>query len=340
MDNKIGVGVIGYGYWGPNLARNFQENPGFDLKAVSDLSQPRLDYARSRHPTARLSSNYLDLLNDPGIEAVSLCTPTHTHFEIGMAALKAGKHLLIEKPLASSVEQARQLTEEVARQKRVLLVDHTFIYTEAVRTLRKIVEQGALGHVLYYDAVRVNLGLIQQDINVLWDLAIHDLAIMDYVLASQPRAVSATGQAYPGKHESISYITVFFDDALIAHVHANWLAPVKVRRTLVGGTNKMVVYDDVEPSEKIKIYDKGISVSSSVEDVYKLLIQYRSGDMHAPHIEAVEALRTEVEHFYRCIRKGEKPLTDGASGIRTIQLLEAASLSLKKRGEPVEIRAV
>ncbi len=339
MDNNIGVGVIGYGYWGPNLARNFNETPGFELRAISDLSQPRLDLARSRYPTARLSNNYMDLLNDPAIEAISLSTPTHTHFDIGMAALKAGKHLLIEKPLASSVEQARQLTEEAARQKRILLVDHTFIYTEAVRILREIVEQGALGQVLYYDAVRVNLGLIQQDINVLWDLAIHDLAIMDYVLGAHPRAVSATGLAYPGKHESISYITVFFDDALIAHVHANWLAPVKVRRTLLGGTNKMAVYDDVEPSEKIKIYDKGISVSSSVEDIYKMLIQYRTGDMHAPHVETSEALRTEVEHFYRCIRNGEKPLTDGAAGIRTIQLLEAASLSLKKRGEPVEIKS-
>jgi len=339
MDNKIRVGVIGYGYWGPNLARNFNETPGFELKAISDISQPRLDLARSRYSSARLSSNYLDLLNDPDIEAISLSTPTHTHFDIGMAALKAGKHLLIEKPLASSVEQARQLTEEAERQKRVLLVDHTFIYTDAVRILREIVEQGALGQVLYYDAVRVNLGLIQQDINVLWDLAIHDLAIMDYVLAAQPRAVSATGLAYPGKHESISYITVFFDHALIAHVHANWLAPVKVRRTLLGGTNKMAVYDDVEPSEKIKIYDKGISVSSSVEDVYKMLIQYRTGDMHAPHVDTSEALRTEVEHFYRCIRNGEKPLTDGAAGIRTIQLLEAASLSLKMRGELVEIKS-
>jgi predicted dehydrogenase len=339
MDKKIGVGVIGYGYWGPNLARNFYESPHFELKGISDLSSSRLDFARSRHPLARITPHYKDLLDDPAIEAVSLSTPTHTHFEIGMAALKAGKHLLIEKPLASSVEQARQLTEEAARQKRVLLVDHTFIYTDAVRILRQIVEEGALGKVLYYDAVRVNLGLIQQDINVLWDLAIHDLAIMDYVLASQPRAVSATGLTYPGKQESIAYITVFFDDALVAHVHANWLAPVKVRRTLLGGTNKMAVYDDVEPSEKIKIYDKGISVSSSVEDVYKMLIQYRTGDMHAPHVEAKEALRTEVDHFYRCIREGEKPLTDGAAGIRTIQLLEAASLSLQKRGEPVEIHA-
>jgi predicted dehydrogenase len=339
MDNKIGVGVIGYGYWGPNLARNFNETPGFELKAISDISQPRLDLARSRYPAARLFDNYKDLLDNPEIEAVSLSTPTHTHFDIGMAALRAGKHLLIEKPLASSVEQARQLTEEAERQKRVLLVDHTFIYTDAVRILREIVERGALGQVLYYDAVRVNLGLIQQDINVLWDLAIHDLAIMDYVLAAQPRAVSATGLAYPGKHESISYITVFFDHALIAHVHANWLAPVKVRRTLLGGTNKMAVYDDVEPSEKIKIYDKGISVSSSVEDVYKMLIQYRTGDMHAPHVDTSEALRTEVEHFYRCIRNGERPLTDGAAGIRTIQLLEAASLSLKKRGELVEIKS-
>ena len=339
MDETIAVGVIGYGYWGPNLARNFHDTPGFELRAISDQDPLRLDFAQSRHPTARLHSDFRDVLNDPAIEAVAVCTPTHTHFEIGMAALQAGKHLLIEKPLASSVEQARQLNDEAARRGKVLLVDHTFIYTDAVRILRQLVEEGALGQVLYYDAVRVNLGLIQQDINVLWDLAIHDLAILDYVLAARPVAVSATGLAYPGTHESISHITVFFKDALIAHVHANWLAPVKVRRTLLGGTHKMVVYDDVEPSEKIKIYDKGISVSSSKEDVYKMLIQYRTGDMHAPHIDTGEALRTEVEHFHRCIRRGERPLTGGEAGIRAIQLLEAASQSLKKRGEPVEIPA-
>jgi predicted dehydrogenase len=337
MDKKIGVGVIGYGYWGPNLARNFSETPGFDLLGVSDLNQQRLDLARGRYPSIQVYTDHMDLLHNPKIEAVAISTPTHTHFELGMAALKSGKHLLVEKPLASSVEQATQLTEEARKQKKVLLVDHTFIYTEAVRILRELVEGESLGKILYYDAVRVNLGLIQQDINVLWDLAIHDLAIMDYVIPAKPRAVSATGLAYPHKHESISYITVFFDGDLIAHVHANWLAPVKVRRTLLGGTNKMVVYDDVEPIEKIKIYDKGIFVSTSVEDVYKTQIQYRTGDMHAPHINISEALRTEVEHFQHCIQTGKKPLTDGEAGIRTIRLLEAASQSLKKRGEPVAL---
>jgi predicted dehydrogenase len=337
MEKKIGVGVIGYGYWGPNLARNFKETPGFDLLGVSDLKQERLDLARSRYSDLKIYTDHLDLLKNREIEAVALSTPTHTHFELGMAALKAGKHLLVEKPLASSVEQARQLVAEAEKQGRVLIVDHTFIYTEAVRALRELVEGESLGKILYYDAVRVNLGLFQQDINVLWDLAIHDLAIMDYVIPAKPRAVSATGLAYPHQHESISYITVFFDGDLIAHVHANWLAPVKVRRTLLGGTNKMVVYDDVEPIEKIKIYDKGISVSASVEDVYKSQIQYRMGDMHAPHLALTEALRTEIEHFRDCIRSGKKPLTNGQAGIRTIRLLEAASSSLKKRGEPVAL---
>lgn len=337
MAKKIGVGVIGYGYWGPNLARNFAEAPGFDLVGVSDLNPQRLELARSRYPGLEIYADHIDLLNNPRIEAVAISTPTHTHFELGMAALKSGKHLLVEKPLASSVAQARELTAEAERRGKILLVDHTFIYTEAVRLLRELVEGESLGKILYYDAVRVNLGLIQEDINVLWDLAIHDLAIMDYVIPAKPRAVSATGLAYPYKHESISYITVFFDGDLIAHVHANWLAPVKVRRTLLGGTNKMVVYDDVEPIEKIKIYDKGISVSASVEDVYKTQIQYRTGDMHAPHLHISEALRTEVDHFHRCIEAETKPLTDGAAGIRTIQLLEAASRSLKKRGEPVEL---
>ena len=334
---KIGVGVIGYGYWGPNLARNFQEAPDYELVAISDLSRPRLDLAQTRYPSKKVFQNHMDLLHDPAIHAVAISTPTHTHFELGMAALRSGKHLLIEKPFASTVDQARQLTEEADRRGKVLLVDHTFIYTEAVRILRQLVEGGSLGDILYYDAVRVNLGLFQPDINVLWDLAIHDLAILDYVIAGKPRAVSATGLAYPHQQESISYITLFFDGDLIAHVHANWLAPVKVRRTLLGGSNKMVVYDDVEPIEKIKIYDKGISVSNSVEDIYKTQIQYRSGDMHAPHVQAAEALRSEVEHFARCIRDQEKPLTDGVSGIRTIQLLEAAASSLRQNGRPVEL---
>ena len=337
--DKIGVGVIGYGYWGPNLARNFQETPGFDLIAISDLSQPRLQLAQARYPAVKVFQDHMDLLRDPKIEAVAISTPTHTHFELGMAALRAGKHLLIEKPFASTVDQARQLHDEALRRSKVLMVDHTFIYTEAVRLLRSLVQSDALGKILYYDAVRVNLGLFQADINVLWDLAIHDLAIMDHVIPHQPLAVSATGLAYPHAQESISYITIFFEEALIAHIHANWLAPVKVRRTLVGGSNKMVVYDDVEPTEKIKVYDKGISLSQSVEDIYKTQIQYRSGDMHAPHLQAVEALRTEVEHFHRCIEGLEQPLTDSTSGIRTIRLLEAAATSLREKGRPVELRA-
>ena len=333
----IGVGVIGYGYWGPNLARNFQECPGYKLVAISDLSQPRLDLARARYPSINVFQDHMDLLRDSSIQAVAISTPTHTHFDLGMAALQAGKHVLIEKPFASTTEQAKRLSEEADRRGRVLMVDHTFIYTEAVHLLRNLVQGESLGKILYYDAVRVNLGLFQADINVLWDLAIHDLAIMDHVIPHQPRAVSATGLAYPHAQESISYITIFFDDALIAHVHANWLAPVKVRRTLVGGSNKLVVYDDVEPTEKIKIYDKGISLSQSVEDIYKTQIQYRSGDMHAPHLQAVEALRTEIEHFHRCILGVEKPLTDCASGIRTIRLLEAAAASLRQNGRPIEL---
>ena len=335
----IKVGVIGYGYWGPNLVRNFMAAPGSAVKRVSDLRKERLSSLGKLYPGLKTCSDSHELINDPEIDAVVIATPVSTHFELSMAELRAGKHVLVEKPLATQSDQARRLVDEAAARNRVLLVDHTFVYTDAVRKIRELIASGQLGEIYYYDAVRVNLGLFQHDVNVIWDLAIHDLSIMDFVLPAKPVAISATGISHvPGQPENVAYITLFFASAQIAHVHVNWLTPVKVRHTLIGGSEKMILYDDLEPSEKLKVYDKGISVAPGLEDVYKLLVSYRSGDMWAPRLENTEALQTEALHFIDCIENNKQPETDGPAGVRMVNMIEAAEQSLRDRGRLVEIQ--
>ncbi|MBI3553472.1 MAG: Gfo/Idh/MocA family oxidoreductase [Elusimicrobia bacterium] len=339
--SAIGVGVIGYGYWGPNLARNFAESPDCELIAVADLKPDLAALARRRHPASRVTSDPKELINNPKVEAVIIATPVSTHHALALQALKAGKHVLVTKPLASSSEQCLELIGEAARRKLVLMVDHTFVYTGAVRKIHELVAKGDLGDIYYYDSVRVNLGLFQHDVNVIWDLAVHDLSIMDFVLPKRPVAVSATGIAHvPRGLENTAYLTLFFDDSVIGHVHANWLSPVKMRRTLIAGSKKMIVYDDLEPSEKIKVYDKGITLNGDAESVYKMLVGYRAGDMWAPQIDITEALRVEAKHFAACVSGKEKPLTPGEAGLRTIALLEAATRSMHNRGQPVELPAL
>jgi predicted dehydrogenase len=334
----IGIGVIGYGYWGPNLVRNFAEVSGSQVVAVSDLRPERLAQVQVRYPAVRTTQAYGDLIADPAIDAIVLATPVSTHFDLAMQALGAGKHVLVEKPLTATVEQGERLVEEAARRGRVLMVDHTFIYTGAVRKIKELVDDDRLGRLYYYDSVRVNLGLFQHDVNVLWDLAVHDLSIMDYVLGRQPRAVAATGMAHvPGRPEDVAYLTCFFDDTLIAHFHVNWLAPVKIRRTLIGGDQRMIVYDDLEPSEKVKVYDKGITLNNEPEGMYQMLVGYRTGDMWAPQLNTAEALRVGATHFLECIEHGKQPLTDGQVGLNVVRTLEAATRSLRQNGYPVEL---
>jgi len=334
----IKIGVIGYGYWGPNLVRNFMEAPGSTVAAVCDLQTERLTQLQLRYPTIRTMGDACALFKDPSLDAIVIATPVSSHFELAMAALKAGKHVLVEKPLASNSEQSRQLIDEAARRQRVLMVDHTFVYTGAVRKIRELITANALGDIYYYDAVRVNLGLFQHDVNVIWDLAIHDLSIMDYVLPAKATAVSATGISHvPGQPENVAYITLFFENPQIAHVHVNWLTPVKVRHTLIGGSDKMILYDDLEPSEKVKIYDKGITVSQSPEAVYEMLVSYRSGDMWAPRLDTTEALQTEAVHFIDCVENQKEPETNGEAGLRLVKIVEAAEKSLRAKGQLVEI---
>ncbi|MEP6718194.1 MAG: Gfo/Idh/MocA family oxidoreductase [bacterium] len=335
----IRVGVIGYGYWGPNLVRNFMEAPGATVAAVCDLRTERLAPLQLRYPTIHTVNNTRDLFNDSSLDAIVIATPVSSHFELAMAALRADKHVLVEKPLAANSEQSVQLIDEAARRQLVLMVDHTFVYTAAVRKIRELITANALGNIYYYDAVRVNLGLFQHDVNVIWDLAIHDLSIMDYVLPQKAIAVSATGISHiPGQPENVAYMTLFFDNPQIAHVHVNWLTPVKVRHTLIGGSEKMILYDDLEPSEKVKIYDKGVTISQSPEAVYEMLVSYRSGDMWAPRLDVTEALQTEALHFIDCIQNKTQPETDGQAGLRLVRTVEAAEKSLRAKGQLVEIQ--
>ena len=339
----VNVGVVGYGYWGPNLVRNFADNPGFRLAAVAEVDSQRLAEAGRRYSSAKTTRDFHELLADPQLDAVAIATPVSTHFELAIDALRAGKHVLVEKPMAANSEQGLRLIEEAERRKRTLLVDHTFVYSGAVRKLRELVAAGDLGDIYYYDSVRVNLGLFQHDVNVIWDLAVHDLSIMDYVLPCRPHAISAVGMSHvPGGMENIAYLTLLFEGRIIAHVHVNWLAPVKVRRTLIGGSRKMIVYDDLEPSEKVKVYASGITLqngppSSGAEARYGMLIDYRLGDMWAPKVSRAEALQVEVADFLDCIRNGAQPVSDGEAGLRLLRLLEGASASLAKRGELVEL---
>ncbi len=333
------IGVIGYGYWGPNLVRNFAEVPDAEVAAVADLDPAKLALVQRRFPAVRTTTHFQDLLSDPSIDAIAVATPVGSHFELGMATLKAGKHLWLEKPMAETSFQARKLVDEADRRGLVLIVDHTFIYTGAIRRMGEIVKGGELGRVYYYDSIRVNLGLFQRDVSVISDLAVHDFSILDYLLGEHPVAVSASGiNHFPGTPENLAFITLFYDSGVIAHANVSWLAPVKVRQILVGGSKKMITYDDLEPSEKIKVYDKGISFTDDPEQIQEMRVGYRTGDMWAPKLAVTEALRVEGEHFVDCVANGKSPETDGHLGVRVVELIEAATSSMRGKGETVYMR--
>jgi predicted dehydrogenase len=335
----MNVGIIGCGYWGPNLIRNFSLLESVKVVGVSDLREERLKYVARLYPNIKIiTKNSDEIIRHKDIDAVVVATPVSTHFPLGMEALANGKHLLMEKPMTATSEQAAALIEMAERKNLTLMVDHTFVYTGAIRKIKEIITSGELGDIYYFDSVRVNLGLFQHDINVIWDLAPHDVSIMDYLLDRPAKTVSATGVAHFEREiENIAYISVGFDSHLIGHIHVNWLAPVKVRKTLICGSKKMIVYDDVEPSEKVKIYNKGVDYIRSKEEVYNILVQYRTGDMMAPHIDLTEALSLISREFVDSVSQGRKPLTDGHSGLRAVRILEAANKSLRNHGREVEL---
>jgi predicted dehydrogenase len=337
----IKIGVIGYGYWGPNLVRTFAEAQQGTIAAVSDLDPKKLATVNKRYPAVQTTNDFQDLLRNPEIDAIAIATPVSTHFEFAMAALKAGKHVWLEKPMTETSLQARKLVDEAAKRNLTLFVDHTFVYTGAVRKMGDVIKSGDLGRVYYYDSIRVNLGLFQRDVNVISDLAVHDFSILDYLLGEHPVAISASGiNHFPGTPENLAYITLFYDSGTIAHVNVSWLAPVKVRQILLGGSKKMITYDDLEPSEKVKIYDKGISFTEDPKQIQEMRVGYRTGDMWAPKLDGTEALRLAGDHFIDCIINKKTPQTDGALGLRVVELIEAATSSMRGRGETVYIQKV
>jgi predicted dehydrogenase len=327
----MNFGVIGYGYWGPNIVRNLMNLDGSKVQVIADFSPSARARAQKAFPGVRVTDNSNELITASDVDVVAVISPVWTHYELAKAALENGKHVFVEKPFTSNAAQAKELIDLAARKRLQIMVDHTFLFTGAVRKMRQLITEGALGQLYYYDSTRVNLGLFQHDINVLWDLAPHDLSIMDHLLTGRPEGVSATGQGHLNGHEDVAYMTIYYPDNVIAHINVNWLSPVKVRTTLIGGEKRMLVWNDLEADEKIKVYDKGVNVSSR-EGVYDLLVSYRSGDMWAPQVEQGEALRHEMAYFVDCITSGQSPFNDGQAGLRVVEMLEAASESLAKKG--------
>jgi len=327
----VKFGVVGYGYWGPNVVRNLDRLDEADVVAVCDKSPVARRKVAKAYPDVLVTEDPAELMASPEIDAIAVVTPVWTHYELAKAALQNGKHIFVEKPFTSNAAQARELIDLAAKKNLKIMVDHTFLFTGAVQKIRQLLQEGALGKLYYYDSTRVNLGLFQHDVNVVWDLAPHDLSIIDHLLGHSPEAIVATGQTHLNGHEDVAFITLYFPDKVIAHINVNWLSPVKVRTTLIGGEKKMLVWNDLEADEKIKIYDKGVKVTSR-EGLYDLLVHYRSGDMWAPQIEQVEALQKELTYFVDCIVKDQTPVNDGEAGLRVVKMLEASDESLRKRG--------
>jgi len=335
----INLGVIGCGYWGPNLIRNFVTYPGTKLVWACDLDEKRLKKVLDPYPGVRPTTDLKEILCDDEVDAIAIATPVHTHFHIAKACLESGKHVLVEKPLASSVTQGEELVELAEKKNLQLMCDHTFCYTGAVRKISEIVKSGTLGKLLYFDSVRVNLGLFQQDINVVWDLAPHDLSIIDFIVEEKPVLVSAHGVSHAGNRiENIAYISLSYQNNFIAHVHVNWLSPVKIRMTMIAGSEKMLVWNDLDQAEQIKVYDKGIEVKQGErEKKERLLVSYRSGDMYSPRVDQTEALYMMVKEFEECIKENRPALTDGKAGLRVLKVLDAAERSIKADGANVRI---
>jgi predicted dehydrogenase len=329
------VGVIGFGYWGPNIVRNMSETDDVQVGWVADRRQDRLLLAKKRFPQVQVTTDANQVISDPGVDAVAIATPVSTHFELVTQALEAGKHVWVEKPMTPSSAEGARLVELAERRGLVLMVDHTFIYTGAVRKIKELVDVGELGDIEYFDSVRINLGLFQHDIDVIWDLAPHDLSILTHIVRDRPKYVSATGSGQNG-FTSLAYMTVHYESGFLAHFHVSWLSPVKIRQILIGGSRRMLTYNDLEATEKVRVYDRGVQVTTT-DGMYKTMIDYRMGDMWAPKVDLREALSSECAHFADCVRLKKRPQSDGIAGLRVVKLLEAAEKSLAAEGRRIPV---
>lgn len=333
----IRVGVIGYGYWGPNIVRNLHNGDSCRVVMVCDQRPEALQRVQQVYPQMQVTIDSKDVFCSPKIDVVAVVTPVWTHFELAKAALKNGKHVFVEKPFTFTSAQAQELVD-LAEQKRLqIMVDHTFLFTGAVKKIRQLIDDGTLGNLYYYDSTRVNLGLFQHDVNVIWDLAPHDLSIMDHLIQEKPEGIVATAEKHLNGMEDVAFLTFYFPHNIIAHVNVNWLSPVKVRTTLIGGEKKMLVWNDLEADEKIRVYDRGVDKAPSSEGIYEILVKYRTGDMWAPQVEHTEALKKELDYFVECIDKNQTPINDGKAGWRVVRMLEAANQSVMKKGAMVEL---
>ena len=340
--NMIRVGVIGYGYWGPNIVRNLHGLSEMRVEMLCDKNPEALVRAKRNYPSLEVTTEPNEVLTSSKIDAVAVITPVWTHFELAKAALLNGKHVFVEKPFTSTSDQAKELIAIAERKNLKIMVDHTFLFTGAVRKIRELTESGALGDLYYYDSLRVNLGLFQHDVSVIWDLAPHDLSIMDHLIKGDPEAIVASGEKHLNGVEDVAFVTIYFPNSVIAHINVNWLSPVKIRMTLIGGQKKMLVWNDLVADEKIRVYDKGVKLSPSYNPnelpyIAGPMVDYRTGDMWSPHIEQLEALRVELNYFADCIIHDKTPFNDGLAGLRVVRMLEAADVSIQKRGELVRL---
>jgi predicted dehydrogenase len=333
----LNVGVIGYGYWGPNIVRNFNAADDAHVVALCDLNADYLSKAKKTYPALEVTTDSDAILKSSTIDAVAVITPVFAHFDLAKKALENGKHVFVEKPFTSTADQAKELVDLAQKKNLKIMVDHTFLFTGAVKKIKQLVDEQALGKLYYYDSMRVNLGLFQHDVNVVWDLAPHDFSVMDYVIKEKPLSLSATGEIHYNGFEDVAYVTVYCESNVIAHFNVNWLSPVKVRTTLLGGDKKMLVWNDLEADEKLKIYDKGVDVKTR-ESVYNLLVSYRTGDAWIPKIDQIEALRLEANYFVDCIENNKTPINDGEAGLRIVRMLEATNESIKGKGKLVELK--
>jgi predicted dehydrogenase len=334
----VGIAVIGYGYWGPNLARNFAETEGAAMMMLCDSDPRRLALAQKRFPALACATDFDEALRNPDVTAVAIATPVHTHYELAKRAIKAGKHVLVEKPLTARVEHAEELVTLAEKNGVVLMVDHVFVYSPPVMKMKELVTQGRLGKLFFIDSVRINLGLFQHDVNVVWDLAPHDLSIVDFLVGRAPVSLSAYGGTHADHEiEDVAYLNLDYGDGLIANFHVNWLSPVKVRQMIIGGSERSLIYNDLDVDEKIKVFDRGIEVGADLEQRHKTLVSYRSGDVWSPNLATREPLARMTEHFVTCVKTGQQPVSDGKSGLRIVKILDAAQRSIKSQNGRVNI---